>query len=97
MCDDKKNFILANSGGNVPFSSDKFHLIIPVTDTSITEIDVIIENNDEVIISTKVNESYVIPIGIAECEKHLSVTRNSEAIALRNFVVRNVNEKLQRR
>ena len=94
MCDDKKNFILANSGGNVPFSSDKFHLIIPITDTSITEIDIIIENNDEVIISTKVNESYVIPIGIVECEKHLSVTRNPEAIALRNFVVRNVNEKL---
>ena len=94
MCDDKKNFILANSGGNVPFSSDKFHLIIPITDTSITEIDVIIESNDEIIISTKVNESYIIPIGIAECEKHLSVTRNPEAVALRNFVVRNVNEKL---
>ncbi|MCU0365390.1 MAG: GWxTD domain-containing protein [Ignavibacteriaceae bacterium] len=94
FCDEKKAFTLANSGGNVPFSSDKFHLIIPITDTSITEIDVIIENNDEVIISTKVNESYVIPIGIAECEKHLSVTRNPETIALRNFVVRNVNEKL---
>jgi GWxTD domain-containing protein len=94
MCDDKKNFILANSGGNVPFSSDVFHLIIPVSDTLISEIDVIIESNDEVIISTKVNESYVIPIGIAECEKHLSVTRNPEAIPLRNFVVRNVNQKL---
>ena len=94
ICDDKKNFILANSGGNVPFSSDKFHLIIPITDTSITEINVVIKSNDEVIISTKIDESYIIPIGIAECEKHLSVTRNPEAIALRNFVVRNVNEKL---
>ena len=94
ICDEKKAFTLANSGGNVPFSSDKFHLIIPVTDTSITEIEVIIENNDGIIISTKVSESYVIPIGIAECEKHISVTTNSEAILLRNFVLRNVNEKL---
>jgi GWxTD domain-containing protein len=94
ICDEKKAFTLANSGGNVPFSSDKFHLIIPVTDTSITEIDVIIENNDEVIISTKVNESYVIPVGIAECEGHLSVTSNPETVALRNFVLRNVNDKL---
>jgi GWxTD domain-containing protein len=94
ICDDKKNFILANSGGNVPFSSDKFHLIIPVTDTLITEINVVIMSNDEVVISTKIDESYIIPIGITECEKHLSVTRNSESIALRNFVVRNVNEKL---
>jgi len=94
FCDDKKAFILANSGGNVPFSSDKFHLVIPVTDTLISDIDVIIENNEEVIISTKVNESYVIPIGIAECEKHLSVTKNSETLLLRIFVLRNVNEKL---
>jgi len=94
MCNNKKNFILANSGGNIPFSSDKFHLVIPVSDTLVNEIDVIIENNDEVIISTKLNESYVIPIGIAECEKHLSVTTNPEAILLRNFILRNVNDKL---
>jgi GWxTD domain-containing protein len=94
MCDNQKAFILANSGGNVPFSSDIFHLVIPVTDTLINEIDVIIENNYEVIISTKVNESYVIPIGITECEKHLSVTTNPEIIFLRNFILRNVNEKL---
>ena len=77
-----------------PFSSDKFHLVIPVSDTLVNEIDVIIENNDEVIISTKLNESYVIPIGIAECEKHLSVTTNPEAILVRNFILRNVNDKL---
>ncbi len=94
FCDEKKAFILANSGGNVPFSSDKYHLIIPVTDTSITEIDVVIENNDEVVISTKVNESYVIPVGITECEGQLSVTSNPETISLRNFVLRNVNSKL---
>jgi len=94
LCDEEKAFTLANSGGNVPFSSDKFHLIIPITDTSITEINVVIKSNDDVIISTKIDESYIIPVGIAECEKHLSVTRNPEAIALRNFVVRNVNEKL---
>ena len=94
ICDEQKAFILANSGGNVPFSSDKFHLIIPVTDTSITEIDVIIENNDELVISTKVTESYVIPVGITDCKGQLSVTSNPETIALRNFVLRNVNDKL---
>jgi GWxTD domain-containing protein len=94
ICDERKAFTLANSGGNVPFSSNKFHLIIPVTDTSITEIDVVIENNDEVIISTNVTESYVIPIGIVECEGQLSVTSNPETVALRNFVLRNVNDKL---
>jgi len=93
-CREQKAFILANSGGNLPFSSEKFHLIIPIVDTSITEIDVVIENNDEVIISTKVYESFIIPIGIEECERYLSVTRNPESIPLRNFVLRDVNTKL---
>jgi len=94
ICDEKKAFILANSGGNVPYSSEKYNLVIPVTDTLIKEMDVTIESNDEVIISTKVNESYVIPIGITQCEKQLSVTTNPEIKVLRNFVLRNVNEKL---
>ncbi len=95
LCDNKNAFILANSGGNVPFSGDKFHLIIPITDTSITELDITIENNDEPIISAKINESYIIPIGILECEQHISVTSSPETISLRNFVVKNVNEKLR--
>jgi GWxTD domain-containing protein len=94
ICDGRKAFILANSGGNVPFSSEIFHLIIPIVDTSITEIDVVIENNDEVIISTRVDESFILPIGIEECERYLSVTRNPESIPLRNFVLRNFNMKL---
>jgi len=93
-CGDKKAFILANSGGNVPFSSYKFHLIIPVTDTSIKDIEVIIESKDEVVISSKINESYIIPIGIAKCEKQVSVIADSETIYSRIFVLRNVNEKL---
>ena len=95
LCEEKKAFILANSGGKVPFSADKFHLIIPLTDTSITELNIIIENDDETIISTNVDESYIIPIGVVDCEKHISVTSSSETVLLRNFVVRNVNEKLR--
>lgn len=94
ICDGQKSFVLANTGGKVPFSGEQFHLIIPLTDTTITELNVKIENNGEVIISKKVSESYVIPIGVNECEKHLTITKSSKIVPLRNFVLRNVNEKL---
>lgn len=91
LCDEQRAFVLANMGGNIPFSSENFHLIIPVTDTSITELNVEIESNDQTIISTKVTESYTIPVGITECEGYLSITKDSETVSLRNFVLRDVN------
>jgi GWxTD domain-containing protein len=94
FCDEQRAFILANTGGNIPFSSEKFHLIIPVTDTSITELNVEIENDDQTLISTTIEESHIIPVGITECERYLSITRDSETVPLKNFVLRDVNNGL---
>lgn len=93
-CNEQRAFILANTGGNIPFSSEKFHLIIPVTDTSISELNVEIENNSKTSISTTVEESYVIPIGVTECERYLSITRNPETVPMKIFVLRDVNKGL---
>lgn len=95
ICSDNKAFLLANSGGNIPFSSDNYHLIIPVSDTSVKELNILIENNNETVFSGKVNESYIIPIGITMCENNLAVTVDTANILFRNFVFRNVNAKLR--
>jgi len=94
ICSDNKAFLLANSGGNIPFSSDNYHLIIPVSDTLVKELNLSIENNYETVFSGKVNESYIIPIGITMCENNLAVTIDTANILFRNFVLRNVNAKL---
>lgn len=94
-CNEQRAFILANTGGKIPFSSEKFHLIIPVTDTSITELNVEIESNDKTSISTTVEESYVIPIGVTECERYLSITRNPETVPMKIFILRDVNKGLE--
>ncbi|MGB5288123.1 MAG: GWxTD domain-containing protein, partial [Ignavibacteriaceae bacterium] len=94
-CNNNRAFLLANSGGNIPFSSDIYHLIIPVSDTLIKELSISIENNDENIFSEEVNESYIIPIGVTICENNLAATTDSANISIRNFVLRNVNERLR--
>lgn len=94
VCNDEKAFILANSGGNIPFSDKSFNLVIPVIDTLVTEIEVTIENNDEIVYSDKVVESYVLPIGISSCDDKIVVKEVTENSLVRNFVIKNVNQKL---
>jgi GWxTD domain-containing protein len=93
-CNDERAFLLANSGGNVPFSAESFNLVIPVSDTVITEIDVTLENNDEIVYSGKVEESYVLAIGINSCDDKIVVSKMPENRLIRNFIIKNVNQKL---
>ena len=94
MCDSSKSFLLANAGGNIPYSPIVFNLVIPVSDTSIENLNVEITNNDEEVYSGKINESYVLPIGINLCEQNLAVTIDSTNLLLKNFILRDVNQKI---
>ena len=93
-CNENNAVILANFGGKIPFSSDKFNLIIPLTDTSITEIEVIMKNNDEEVYSGKIVDSYVDHLGIENCEGKIIFTSASENVPTRNFVLKYVNKNL---
>ncbi len=95
VCNDTEAFILANTGGELPFSSKIYHMAIPVKDTLINELTITIENNDDTILSNKVQESYVLQIGMIKCEDNLAVTMNDESIPVRFFVVREINKKVR--
>jgi len=93
-CEEKNSFILANSGGNIPFSVDEFNLIIPLKDTSITDIEITLTNNDEEIYSENFSESFVESMGITDCDGSIAITKLPENDLTRNFVVKNINQKL---
>jgi GWxTD domain-containing protein len=93
-CSDESAFIFANSGGDLPFSAESFNLVIPVIDTLITEIDVTLENNGDVVFSKKIDQSFLEQIGISKCEDDILVSSMPENNMLRNFIIENVNEKL---
>jgi GWxTD domain-containing protein len=94
ICENRKTFQLANSGGSIPFSDEVFDLLIPVRDTSVESLKIKLENNDKNIFSGSIDESYIMPVGITRCENNLALTSDSANILLRNFVLRNVNMKL---
>ena len=93
-CKEKNSFILANSGGNIPFSVEEFNLMIPLKDTSITHIDITLTNNEEEIYSGNISESFDESMGITDCEGNIAITQLPENDLTRNFVLKNINEKL---
>jgi GWxTD domain-containing protein len=95
ICNDTEAFLLANTSGSVPFSNEIYHLVIPVKDTMVNEVEVLIENNDEEIFSGKIQEHYDIPIDITKCGNKLAVTSNKDNVVVRNFIVREVNKNLK--
>ena len=49
ICESENFSVLANAGGKIPFSSEDYNLIIPLIDTSITNLEFSLENNKELI------------------------------------------------
>lgn len=93
-CDEMDVYILANSGGDIPFSNDKFNLVIPVRDTLVQSLDIDLENNGEKILTTTITKSIVNALGIHNCAENIVVTSSAENILSRNFILSNINEML---
>jgi GWxTD domain-containing protein len=93
-CEIENSFALANFGGEIPFSPIDYHLVIPVSDTTLDNITVTILNNEDTLVNQGISEFYIIPIGISKCNDNLVVQSHDESIPSKNFVIRNVNRKL---
>jgi len=93
-CDNKPSFVLANSAGKIPFSADNFNLVIPIIDTSITQLDFSLKNNGEEISSGTLNNSIVEGFDLIKCKENLLLTESFDIIPTRNFIINYVNQKL---
>lgn len=94
ICGKKPVLLYANSGNQIPFSSESFDIIIPVKDTALNEIDINIQNDDEKFFNGKINESYLMEMGMIKCDNNIVLSSVSDNILIRYFVLRNVNKVL---
>jgi GWxTD domain-containing protein len=94
-CGNEKTYKLANFGGTVPFSPNDYHLIIPLSDTTLEKIIVTIINNEDTLLTKEIVESYTLPVGISKCKNNLVVQLDDKSIPTKNFVIRNVNRSLR--
>ena len=93
-CNEQNSFILSNSAGHIPFSLNEYNLIIPIKDTTVTEIEVNMENNGQEISTFTLSDSYIEQLGITKCENELIISKYPEVVVTRNFLLKNVNKNL---
>jgi len=93
-CKNENSFMLSNSAGHIPFTLKIYDLIIPIADTSVSKIEVNLENNGEEVSTLTSDESFIEHLGISKCDDELFITKSPDHIITRNFLLRNVNKKL---
>jgi GWxTD domain-containing protein len=94
ICDSANSTLLANEGGKIPFSNEDYNLIIPLIDTSITNLEFSLENNNEIILEGILNDSKISKLSITKCDENLVLTESSNSLSTRNFIFKNINKKL---
>jgi GWxTD domain-containing protein len=93
-CEKKPVLLYVNSGNQIPFRNESFNLIIPVKDTSVHELELNIQNNDENIFEGKLIESYLIHLGMVKCGENIVITSFPGNTLIKYFVLKNVNKNM---
>jgi GWxTD domain-containing protein len=91
---DINSFLLANYNGYIPFSKEKFDLLIPCSDTSIQKIYITLINNGDTVFSNTVGESVLLQNSIEESNGEVILTSNSSLKTYRDFIIPFVNKNL---
>jgi GWxTD domain-containing protein len=94
-CNGKNLPLVVNQGGNIPFSSQDYQLVIPVVDTTVEQILIEMRNNDEDDpFKQTLTESYITKISVVECNDKLFVGQGNNVLITKNFILRNFSKYL---
>jgi len=93
VCEQASKILLANYNGDIPFEEKSFNLILPVKDTSIKFLDVMVENNGDTVFTGRLSESFLAGIQLTECDKKVIIDFDKKN-ETRNFVLKNVTASI---
>lgn len=85
---------IVNYEGQIPYSNKVFDLLIPVSDTSVSKLDIEVINNDKSIIKTSLEEFFPANLELVECKDNIYITSRSGRSTTRNFVYHDFNQLL---
>jgi GWxTD domain-containing protein len=93
-CNGKNLPLIVNLGGSIPFNSQDYQLIIPVSDTTAETISIELVNNDGNQIINTISEAYVTGISMMECNGKLFIDTNNDYKTTKNFILRDFSQNL---
>ena len=94
-CDNSQSFELTNFDGAIPFSEEKYSMLIPSLDTSIKKINVTIVSKEDTVLSEYVTSYFDSGISLKECDDKISIYENKKEKRIRNFLFENFSQKLE--
>ena len=93
-CEGEDFFKLTNFDGNIPFNSDEYNLIIPVSDLSVKEINVTVVSHNDTIIKRTLTDFFISSISFKECSGKILIA-NSKYQQTKNFILNGISSKLK--
>ncbi len=94
-CENSASFILSNNSSSIPFNRPADNLFIPVTDSLIKFLNIIIKRGDTLFIENKKIEKYFIASSeLINCSDKIIIVSNSIESGIKYFSIDSVSSKL---
>ncbi len=90
----KSSFDLASYGGCIPFSKEKYDLMIPCGDITLQKIYVTLISNEDTVFSGSIDKPVILHNFIKESNGKVVLDNNSSVKLFKNFLIPYVNKNL---
>lgn len=87
-------FIVTNFEGNIPFDELEYNILIPVKDTNVKQINVIVVNNKDTVYNSYVKEYVQSSLTIKEEDNTILLDNSAEDKIYNVFILRNLSRHL---
>ncbi|HMU43075.1 MAG TPA: GWxTD domain-containing protein [Ignavibacteriaceae bacterium] len=93
ICDGKVVFQLSNFNGFIPFNQETYSLLIPLKDTSISQINYVALNNRDTVMISSTNAFVFSSLNLIECDNQI-ILNNSNEKSIKCFIINDISSKL---
>jgi len=85
---------IVNFEGQIPFSNDKFDLLIPIQDSTVNRINIEVINNNKSIMNTTLDEFFAASLELVDCKDNIQITSRTGNNSTRYFIYHYFNRDL---
>ena len=93
-CGSQAKSVLTNYEGIVPFSKNSYDLLVPVIDTSLTNLKAVVINNEDTVFNGSLSQSSVFSLNYQQCDSQIVISQSGKAMPTRNFILKDLCNKL---
>ena len=94
LCDGEEKYEVTNFGGSIPFDENNYKIILPITDTSISRLKVVMLNNKDTVSISEIDKYYRSSLSINQCGDKIILNNSNDKFQTNNFILEDFSNKL---